>query len=126
MKAWTVLAAIGAFAAVIPAAAHAQGSAELATALRAGQIGERFDGYLGISGRPSPAVVREVRAINIRRRALYTDLARRRGVTPEVAGFATGCELLGRTQIGQAYLLQDGVWRRRDLGEPPPRPGFCG
>lgn len=119
--------AVAAFAAAVPAVAPAQqGYAELAAARRAGQVGERYDGYLGIASRPAPVVVRQVNAINIRRRSLYVDLGRRRGVTPQVAGLATGCELLTRVQVGEAYLLQDGVWRRRQPGQVIAQPSYCG
>ena len=47
-------------------------------------------------------------------------------MTPEVAGIATGCELLARTQIGEVFMLQDGVWRRRQANEAAPRPDYCG
>ncbi|GAA4743331.1 YdbL family protein [Sphingomonas daechungensis] len=119
--------AVAAFAAAVPAVAPAQqGYAELAAARRAGQVGERYDGYLGIASQPAPVVVRQVNAINIRRRSLYVDLGRRRGVTPQVAGLATGCELLTRVQVGEAYLLQDGVWRRRQPGQVIAQPSYCG
>ena len=106
--------------------AAAQGSPELAAAISAGQVGERFDGYLGYASAPSPGAQRQVNAINIRRRALYTDLARKRGVLPQDVGIATGCELLGRVAVGQAFMLRDGVWRRRGAGQPAPRPDYCG
>jgi uncharacterized protein len=123
---WISLLAIGVSAAAIPAAAPSQAYSELAAARRAGQVGERFDGYLGFATGSSAAVQRQVGAINIRRRSLYVDLARRRGVTPQVAGLATGCELLTRTQVGEVYLLQDGVWRRRQQGQVVARPSYCG
>ena len=126
MKRWAVLFAIAVSAAAIPAAAPSQAYGELAAARRAGQVGERYDGYLGIATAASPAVQRQVSAINIRRRSLYVDLARRRGVTPQVAGLATGCELLTRVQVGEVYLLQDGVWRRRQPGQVIAQPSYCG
>jgi uncharacterized protein len=89
-------------------------------------VGERFDGYLGYAVTPPASVQRQVQAINIRRRSLYSGLASRRGVTPEVAGIATGCELLARTQIGEVFMLRDGVWRRRQANEAAPRPDYCG
>ena len=126
MKRWAVLFAIVVSAAAIPAAAPSQAYGELAAARVAGQIGERYDGYLGMATATSPAVQRQVSAINIRRRALYVDLARRRGVTPQVAGYATGCELLARVPVGEAYMLQDGVWRRRQVGQVIAQPSYCG
>jgi uncharacterized protein YdbL (DUF1318 family) len=126
MKRLIALFAIAAFAVAIPAAAPSQAYGELAAARRAGQVGERYDGYLGLATAASPAVQRQVSAINIRRRSLYVDLARRRGVTPQVAGLATGCELLTRVPVGEAYMLEDGVWRRRQVGQVIAQPSYCG
>ena len=123
---WMILAAAGAFAVAMPAAAPSQNYAELAAARSAGQVGERYDGYLGFATQAAPAVQRQVNAINIRRRSLYIDLSRRRGVTPQVAGLATGCELLTRVQVGEVYLLQDGTWRRRQPGQRIAQPSYCG
>jgi uncharacterized protein len=119
VKAFLLIAALGA---AVPASAQ---GADLATALRSGQVGERFDGYIGIASPTSPSVQRQVSAINIQRRSLYTSLASRRRVLPSDVGIATGCELLGRIGVGQAYMLQDGVWRRRAAGQSPPRPAYC-
>lgn len=107
------------------APAAAQASPDLSAAIRAGQVGERYDGYLGYAATPPVAVQRQVAAINIRRRSLYTDLGGRRGVGPQEVGIATGCELLARVQVGQAYLLPDNVWRRRPAGQPPALPAYC-
>jgi len=126
MKRWAVLFAIAVSAAAIPAAAPSQAYGELAAARRAGQVGERYDGFLGMVTAASPAVQRQVSAINIRRRSLYVDLAKRRGVTPQVAGYATGCELLARVPVGEAYMLQDGVWRLRQAGQVIAQPSYCG
>jgi uncharacterized protein YdbL (DUF1318 family) len=122
MRLWLALAA----AVLVPGAVSAQSYPELAAARRAGQVGERYDGYLGYASTPSRQVQRQVGAINIRRRSLYVGLAQRRRVTPEVAGLATGCELLGRVAVGEVYMLQDGVWRRRARGQSVPRPTYCG
>jgi uncharacterized protein YdbL (DUF1318 family) len=122
MRLWLALAA----AVLVPGAVSAQSYPELAAARRAGQVGERYDGYLGYASTPSRQVQRQVGAINIRRRSLYVGLAQRRRVTPEVAGLATGCELLGRVAVGEVYMLQDGVWRRRAPGQSVPRPTYCG
>lgn len=126
MKPWIVLAAIAGVALASSSVASAQGSPAFQAALQAGQVGERYDGYLGFVIAPSEALRREVVAINIRRRALYTQLAARRGVTLETAGLATGCELLTRIAVGQAYQLQDRVWRRRAPGQVLAPPSYCG
>jgi uncharacterized protein len=111
----------------LAAAASAQVSPELQSALRAGIVGERFDGYMGLAAARSSRTIRnQVAAINIRRRSLYIDLGSRRNVTPEMAGVAVGCQLLARVGVGEAYMLNDGVWRRRAAGQPAPRPAYCG
>ncbi len=112
--------------AAAPHPAVAQGIVDLPAALRAGIVGERYDGYLGYAAAAPRAVQSQVGAINIRRRSLYTSLAQRRGVMPQAAGIATGCQLLARIQVGEAYMLTDGVWRRRVAGQSAPRPSYCG
>jgi len=116
------LVLIGAMLAAAPAAGQSPG---LASAIGAGQVGERFDGYMGFVNVPSGEVRRQVAAINLRRRNLYIELAARRNVTPEAVGIATACELLGRVGIGEAYMLKDGAWRRRAAGQPAPVPDYC-
>ncbi len=105
-------------------AARAQESPAVASARAAGIVGERFDGYVGFAGRPVAGVRTQVEAINIRRRALYIDLARRRGVTAQDVGVTAGCQLLARVPAGGAYMLPDGVWRRRSGGESI-SPDYC-
>ena len=116
------LVLIGAMLAAAPAAGQSPG---LASAIGAGQVGERFDGYMGFVNVPSGEVRRQVAAINLRSRNLYIELAARRNVTPEAVGIATACELLGRVGIGEAYMLKDGAWRRRAAGQPAPVPDYC-
>lgn len=91
-----------------------------------GQAGEQADGYLGIVGSPSSAIRAQVDAVNIQRRAYYTDLAAKRGAKIEEVAATTACELF-RTKVGagQYYRLPDGVWRQRDSA-PIPLPGYCG
>ncbi|GLR47015.1 YdbL family protein [Sphingomonas astaxanthinifaciens] len=92
----------------------------------AGQVGERYDGYLGYStAAPGPQARAQTESINIRRRALYSDLAQRRGVSPQEVGVTAGCTLLGRVQVGESYMLSDGQWRRRTAGQAAPVPAYC-
>jgi len=104
----------------------AQPTTNLLLAVQAGQVGERYDGYMGFAVAPSPEVRRQVQAINLRRRNLYIELAGRRNVTAEVVGIATGCQLLRGLTPGEAYQLADGVWRRWTQGQPAPVPQQCG
>ena len=91
----------------------------------AGSVGERYDGFLGVASPVSSAVRSQVATVNIRRRSLYSDLAARRGVSPQEVGISAGCQLLARIGVGQAYLLADGAWRRRAPGQPAPMPDYC-
>jgi uncharacterized protein YdbL (DUF1318 family) len=108
------------------APAAAQSSPVVASARASGTVGERFDGYLGYVAAPSRALRTQVDAINIRRRSLYSSLALRRSVTPQDVGIAAACELMRRVAVGEAYLLNDGAWRRRAAGQAAPKPDYCG
>lgn len=118
-----ILCAFLLIAAAAPASAQT-GSVVIA-ARASGIVGERYDGYLGLAAAPSEQIRRQVGAINIRRRSLYTGLASRRGVNLEAVGIAAGCELLAKTRVGEAYMLSDGVWRKRVAGQPAPVPSYC-
>lgn len=120
------LLAVALALAALPSGLVAQRTSAVTEARAAGLIGERFDGYLGLARVPSEAVRRQVGAVNIKRRALYSDLARRRGVAAQDVGVTAACALLGRVAVGEAYLLGDGVWRRREAGQAAPRPAYCG
>jgi uncharacterized protein YdbL (DUF1318 family) len=111
--------------AALAAAPAAAQSPAIAQAIQAGEVGERYDGYMGVVNSAPPAVERHVRAINIRRRNLYIGLATRRNATPELVGMATGCQLLRDLTAGEAYMLSDGVWHRRAPGRPVPLPDYC-
>jgi uncharacterized protein len=109
---------------VVATAAIAQTSA-LDAARAVGTVGERYDGYMGIAAPSASALRSQVAAVNVRRRALYSNLAARRGASPQEVGITAGCQLLGRIGVGQAYMLNDGVWRRRAAGRPAPEPDYC-
>jgi uncharacterized protein len=91
----------------------------------AGQVGERYDGYIGVAGQVSATVRSQVATINIRRRSLYSNLAASKGVSPQDVGITAGCELLSRVGVGEAYMWTDGNWRRRASGQPAPVPNYC-
>jgi uncharacterized protein len=116
-----VLATVGGAGAAY--ALQADASAQLRAS---GQAGEQADGYLGVVGNAPANVRSQVEAVNIKRRALYTDLAAKRGVKIEEAAASTACEIFKtRIQPGQYYRLTDGVWRKRD-STPVPLPSYCG
>jgi uncharacterized protein YdbL (DUF1318 family) len=100
-------------------------SPQLASAIAAGQVGERYDGYMGFVGEPAPSLRSQVNAVNLRRRNLYIELATRRNVTADVVGLTAACTLLAQLPVGEAYMLNDRVWRRRLQGQAAPLPDYC-
>ncbi|HEX6660401.1 MAG TPA: YdbL family protein [Sphingomicrobium sp.] len=108
----------------LAAAASAQTPA-VDAARAAGIIGERYDGFIGIASPVSAQIRSQVATLNIRRRSLYSSLASRKGASPQEVGITAGCQLLARVQVGQSYLLSDGVWRRREPGQGAPVPAYC-
>lgn len=100
-------------------------SSVVAQAMASGSVGEQADGYLGIKGQVSADVKAEVDSINIKRRAAYTDLAAKRGVTVQDMAAATGCKTLSsRVQSGQSYRLTDGSWHVKGA-DPIKLPDYC-
>jgi uncharacterized protein YdbL (DUF1318 family) len=109
---------------IITAPARAQSGA-VAAAMTAGTVGEQADGYLGIAGTVGADVRSEVEAINIKRRAAYTQLAGQRGVTVQDVAAATGCQTLSsRVKQGQVYRIGAGAWETKGAGAIA-LPGYC-
>ena len=113
-------------AAITLLAAPADAQTPAVNAARAaGQVGERYDGYLGIVAAVPANVRSQVASINIQRRSIYSNLAASRRASPRDVGITAGCELLGRVGVGQAYLWVDNQWRVRAPGQPAPVPSYC-
>jgi len=107
-------------------AAFAMYQGDAAVLRSSGEAGEQADGYMGVVGGGSGAIRARVDAVNIKRRAYYTDLASKRGVKIEEAAASVACEILrDRVAPGQFYRLPDGIWRKRDAA-PVPLPHYCG
>lgn len=123
-----LVAAAVAVSALAAGGAYAVMLQDASAALRAtGKVGEQADGYLGVVGPADAALRAKVDAINIKRRAFYTELAAKRGAKIEEVAATTACEIFAsRVGPGQYYRLADGVWRQRDNGEPVQRPAYCG
>ena len=74
-------------------------------------VGESASGYLGYpKGSADPNVQREVREINLKRKAVYTDLANKSGVTVDGAAAITGEKLVARAPRGQCVQNKSGQW----------------
>lgn len=116
-----VLLGLGALGAS-PAVAQ---DAVISAAKAAGTVGEQADGYLGIKGTVSGDVRSAVDALNIKRRAAYTDLAAKRGVTVQDMAAVTGCQTLAsRVSQGQIYRIGAGGWETKGAG-PIALPDYC-
>ena len=119
-------AGLGLAVAVGGTVAYAQQDAS--AALRAsGKAGEQADGYMGVVGSAGADIRSQVDAVNIKRRAFYTDLAAKRGAKIEEVAATTACEIFAsKVGPGQYYRGTDGVWRQREGSAPVPRPSYCG
>ena len=95
------------------------------SALSSGTVGEQWDGYLGFVSAPSADLKAAVDAINIKRRAGYTQIAAARNVTVDQFAQTTACSTLRAVKPGQAYKLKDGGWRKRQ-GSESITPDYCG
>lgn len=104
--------AVASLANVSAPAAHA-GNPQLETAISAGQVGERIDGYLGVVGSADPAIVRKVQEINNKRRALYEQLSEQTGTTVAQVARVTGEKRIAGTVAGQYYMDETGAWKQK-------------
>lgn len=75
-------------------------------------VGEQADGYLGIvTGKTaSTDVRREVRRINQERKSVYAGIAKKNGVTEDVAAALTAEKLIARAPAGQCVRDSNGQW----------------
>jgi len=99
-------------------AAWAQRDPAYAAARAAGEVGELPDGYLGVVGGGSAELRALVNAINIQRKAAYTQKAQATGATVEQLAFTSGCNLIAQTSAGEKYRSPDGVWMTRTAAAP--------
>jgi len=114
-----IAAALGAAAPVLAADPIVE------SALASGTVGEQWDGYLGFVSAPSADLKAAVDAINIKRRAGYTQIAAARNVTVDQFAQTTACSTLRSVKPGQVYKLKDGGWRKRN-GSESITPDYCG
>ncbi len=78
-----------------------------------GLVGEQLDGYLGLVKSDVPKNIREaVNEINIKRKSVYTRIARDKGVSvSDIAGLS-GEKLVAKAKAGQFVKLADGQWHK--------------
>lgn len=77
-------------------------------------VGEQADGYLGVvdASKASADLRREVDSVNMQRKAAYTQLAAKNGVSIEVAASLTAEKLIAQATSGQCVRDQNGAWRK--------------
>ncbi|RSV20669.1 DUF1318 domain-containing protein [Sphingomonas sp. ABOLG] len=102
----------------VSSVALAQRDPAYAAARAAGQVGEQPDGYLGVVGAGNAELRALVNAINIQRKAAYTQKAQASGATVEQLAFTSGCNLIQQTQAGEKYRTPDGAWETRGAVAP--------
>ena len=108
----------------LPGPALAQRDPAYDAARKAGQVGEKMDGYLGVVGSQPASIQALVSDINIKRRANYAERAQAQRATLQEYAFTQGCALISRTVPGERYQAPDGSWQTRGDG-PPQRDPRC-
>ena len=103
---------------VLPGPAMAQRDPAYEAARKAGQVGEKMDGYLGIVGSQPASIQAMVSDLNIKRRANYAERAQAQRATLQEYAFTQGCILILRTVPGEKYQAPDGSWQTRGDGAP--------
>lgn len=110
-----VAAGLGVWAGALLVArsARAASAEALIAAKRAGYLGERIDGYLGVVSADTPPDIRAMAdEINAKRRAEYAAIAKRQGVPVEAVAQLAGQKLIERASPGEWVLGADGDWRQ--------------
>ena len=102
----------------LPAPAMAQRDPAYEAARKAGQVGEKTDGYLGVVGSQPAAIENLVADLNRKRRENYTARAQAQSATLEQYALTQGCILIARTEPGEKYQAPDGSWETRGPGAP--------
>lgn len=75
-------------------------------------VGEQNDGYIGVvDGAEAPQnLLREVKSINLQRKAAYSKLAKRNGVTIDAAAMLTAERLINDAPSGHCVQDEGGAW----------------
>jgi uncharacterized protein len=111
----TLIAAFGAavFFAMAPVASAADPIID--SAIAAGKVGETADGYLDVvDGKSVDAQTkRTVDEVNIKRRAVYTQLAAQKGVTVDQVAAVVAEKQVDKLPSGAYFQDASGAWKRK-------------
>jgi uncharacterized protein YdbL (DUF1318 family) len=78
----------------------------------AGQLGERWDGYLGVV-KPSEGAQALAADINVKRKAHYAQIAAKNGATVEATAAIAGAKLVESAPSGQYVMPSSGSgWKQ--------------
>ena len=87
---------------------------QLGDAKKAGSVGERPDGYLGVvSGDAGAEVKALVEEINGKRREKYSAIAKKRGTSVEAVAALAGAKLVEGASPGEYVMTSSGKWTRK-------------
>ena len=86
---------------------------QLDDAKKAGGVGERPDGYLGVVGNASPQVTALVQDINGKRRKQYQAIANKRGTSIAAVAALAGAKLVENAAPGEYVMTSSGNWVRK-------------
>lgn len=76
-----------------------------------GLVGETISGYLApVSANVSAEIQAAVNEINIRRKTVYTKMAREQGVQVAEVARVVGEKLIAKAKSGEKIMGEDGVW----------------
>jgi uncharacterized protein YdbL (DUF1318 family) len=107
------------------AAAQGAEASVVASARASGLVGEQSDGYLGFVKTPSAELKSAVDAVNIKRRAIYTEIAAKQNATVQEVATARGCDQLAKRVAPGEWYSVGGSWAQRGSG-PVSLPSVCG
>lgn len=78
-----------------------------------GIIGERFDGYVGIVAQASPKVKALVKKVNLKRKARYQAIAKKRQQQLRKVELIAGESAIKKTLKGNYILLKGQGWKKK-------------
>jgi len=94
-----------------PAIAQASEAKAVVDAAKSeGLIGETAGGYLAVISTASRDVINAMNEINIRRKSLYTKLARQQNVQIDVVAAVTAEKVRAKAKSGEKFLDKNGSW----------------
>lgn len=77
-----------------------------------GLVGEQLEGYLGVI-EPAPGVEALVNDINLKRRQLYRDVARKNGIPLNTVEKLAGKKAIEKSKTGEIVQNANGEWVRK-------------